>query len=88
MSRRELEQAVDRLAEQHSGRDFAEAVRRLSEGLDEDEREVLRSVLLERARLLDDAVAERFRVRGWLGRLRDRIEQVERRARLGHDRDR
>ena len=81
MSRRQLEEAVDQLAEQHSGEAFAEAVRRYSAGLDEEEREELQSVLLERARLLDDAVDERFKARTWLSRMMQRIEELERRRR-------
>jgi acetyl-CoA carboxylase carboxyltransferase component len=79
-SRLELEQRVDELAEQHSGEEFADAVRRYAETLDADGQEELQSVLMERARLLDDAVAERYRHRGWLRRMLDRVEEIERRA--------
>ena len=79
MSRRQLELAVDQLAESHSGEAFAEAVRRYSEGLDEDERKELQAVLLERARLLDNVVDERFKARSWLSRMMQRIEELERR---------
>jgi hypothetical protein len=68
MSRAELERRVDELAEAHSGRAFADAVRRFSESLDEHEQEELKAVLLERARLLEDAVGERFEAHGWFRR--------------------
>jgi hypothetical protein len=85
VSRRQLEEAVDQLAEQHTGEDFAEAVRRYSEGLDEDEREELQAVLLERARLLDSAVDDRFKARTWFSRMMQRIEESERRRRSPPD---
>ena len=37
-------------------------------------------VLLERARLFEDAVQERYRHRGWLRRMLDKIEEIERRS--------
>ena len=80
MSRVELERRVDELAEEYSGEGFADAVRRYAETLDGDERAELEAVLLERARLFDDAVAERYRHRGWLRRMLDRIEEIERRT--------
>ena len=86
MSRRQLQLAVDQLAESHSGEAFAEAVRRYSEGLDEEERQELQSVLLERARLLEDAVGERFKARGWMSRMFARIEELERRRSPPHNR--
>jgi hypothetical protein len=69
MSRRELEQRVDELAEAHSGKAFADAVRRWSETLPADEQEELKGILLERARLLENAVEERFEARGWFRRM-------------------
>jgi hypothetical protein len=69
MSRAELERQVDELAEAHSGKAFADAVRRFSETLGAEEQEELKAVLLERARLLEDAVEERFEARGWFRRM-------------------
>ncbi len=71
MSRVALERAVDELAEQYDGQEFADAVRRYSEGLDDTEREELKDVLLERAQMLEDAVHERVEARGWFRRLWD-----------------
>ena len=79
MTRQELERRVDELAEEHSGEAFADAVRRFAETLDDGEREALTAVLLERAQLLEDAVGERYRARGWFRRMIDRIEEIERR---------
>jgi hypothetical protein len=79
-SRHELERRVDELAEEYSGEAFADAVRRYSETLRADEQEELRAVLLERARLLDGAVEERFQSRGWIKRMLARIEEIERRV--------
>ena len=67
-SRRELELRVDELARQHSGRDFAEAIRVYSVTLDDDEQEELKRVLLERAADFDQAVMDRVDARGWLRR--------------------
>lgn len=69
MSRRELEQRVDELAETYSGKAFADAVRRWSETLPADEQEELKRILLERARLLEDAVEERVEAQGWFRRM-------------------
>ena len=67
-SRRELELRVDELARQHSGRDFAEAIRVYSATLDDDEQEELKRVLLERAADFDQAVMDRIDARGWFRR--------------------
>ena len=79
--RAELERRVDELAALHSGHEFADAVRRYSESLDELDREELKAILLLRARAFDDAVAERFEARGWFRRTFDRMSEVERRRR-------
>lgn len=79
MTRSEVERKVDELAEVHNGEAFADAVRRYSESLSEDEREELKAVLLDRARLLEDAVEERYKVRGWFARTLERVEEAERR---------
>ena len=67
-SRRELEQRVDELAADYEGAAFADAVRSYSDGLDEEEREVLKAILLRRARALEDAIGDRFEAQGWLRR--------------------
>ena len=75
MTRDELERRVDELSAQHDGADFADAVRRFSEELDEIEREELKAILLQKARAFEDAMDERFEAKGWirrqLGRLGD-----------------
>ena len=78
--RAELERRIDALAEEHSGEEFADAVRLYAETLNGDDRAELEVVLLERARLFDDAVQERYRHRGWLRRMLDKIEEIERRS--------
>jgi hypothetical protein len=67
-SRAELEQRVDELAAEHSGREFADAVAAYAQELDEAERAELETILLERARALEDAVSDRFEAKGWLRR--------------------
>jgi hypothetical protein len=69
MIREELERQVDDLAELYSGQDFADAVQRYSQDLRPEEQEELQAILLERARLLEDAVQERAEARGWFRRL-------------------
>ena len=71
-SRRQLEERVDQLAAEHSGREFADAVRRLHDEHDPAERETLEEIVLERAANLDEAVMERVDARGWLRRQWDR----------------
>jgi len=78
-SRAELEQRVDELAAELEGAAFAEAVRRYSEELSEPEQDVLKAILLQRARALEDAVGERFEAQGWFRRQLGRIGDVERR---------
>jgi hypothetical protein len=87
-SRAELEQRVDELAAELEGREFAEAVRRYSEELDEREREELKAVLLLRARALEGAVSERFEAQGWFRRTLGRIGDVERATRERRERGR
>ena len=76
--RRELERRVDELAGRYSGQTFADAVRRLSDSLRENEREELKAILLARAQLLENAVEDRFRARGWLTRTFSRLEEIAR----------
>ena len=72
MSRREIERRVDELAAAHSGRAFADAVRAYADELDEESREELKDVLVERAASLDQAVMDRVDARGWFRRQWDR----------------
>jgi hypothetical protein len=78
-SRAELSRRVDELARQHSGAAFAEAVRAYSEELDEDAREELQQVLLERAGGFDQAVMDRVDARGWFRRQWDKAAQPPKR---------
>jgi hypothetical protein len=77
-SRAEISRRVDELAEQHSGRAFADAVHAYSEELDEDARAELKEVLVERSGGLDQAVMERVDARGWLRRQWDKAGQPPR----------
>jgi hypothetical protein len=67
-----VEQRVDELARQHSGREFAEAIRAYAATLDEHAREELKQILLERAADFDQAIMERVDARGWLRRQWDK----------------
>ena len=78
-SRRELERRVDELASVYAGKAFADAVRSYADGLDEDERDELKAILLRRARALEDAVEDRFEAKGWLRRTFGSIAGHERR---------
>ncbi len=82
-SRRELEQRVDELAAQYEGAAFADAVRSYSDGLDEESRDELKVILLQRARALEDAVDDRFEAKGWLRRTFGRMADTERKERSG-----
>ena len=73
-SRRQLEERVDELADEHSGKAFAEAIRVYSETLAEAEQEELKQVLLERAANFDQAIMDRVDARGWFRRQWDRAE--------------
>ena len=48
-TRAALEARVDKLAEEHEGDEFVESVRRFSEQLSDEERELLGRVVLDRA---------------------------------------
>ena len=72
LSRRQLEERVDELAAQHSGRAFADAVRELHDALAPEERDVLREIVLARAANLDQAMMERVDARGWFRRQWDK----------------
>jgi len=70
--RPDVARRVDELAEQHSGREFAEAIRVYSATLDEDAQEGLKQILLERAADFDQAIMDRVDARGWFRRQWDR----------------
>lgn len=70
--RRKVECRVDELAQAHSGRDFAEAIRAYSATLDADGQEALKQVLLERAADFDQAIMDRVDARGWFRRQWDK----------------
>jgi hypothetical protein len=71
-TRAELEQRVDELAQELSGREFAQAVQAYFDGLDPESQEALREILVERAANLDLAVMERVDARGWFRRQWDK----------------
>lgn len=70
--RAELARRVDELAEEHSGRAFADAIRAYSATLDASSQELLKDVLLERAADFDQALMDRVDARGWFRRQWDR----------------
>ena len=68
----EIERRVDELAREHSGQDFADAIRAYSDSLDEPSREELKRILVSRAASFDQAVMDRVDARGWFRRQWDR----------------
>jgi hypothetical protein len=76
-SRAELEFRVDELAQQHSGRDFADAIKALAAELNADEKEVLQDVLLDRGAKFDKAIMDRVDTRGWFQRQWDKASGRE-----------
>ena len=72
LSRVDLEWRVDDLAEKHSGRAFADAIKALAADLNGDEKELLQQILLERGASFDQAVMDRVDARGWFQRQWDR----------------
>lgn len=73
-SRPDVAGRVDELACQHSGRDFADAIRAYSATLDDEAQEELKQVLLGRAADFDQAIMDRVDARGWFRRQWDRAE--------------
>ena len=71
-ARPEVARRVDELARQHSGRDFAEAIRAYSATLGEPAQEELKQILLERAADFDQAIMDWVDARGWFRRQWDR----------------
>ena len=72
IGRASLERRVDELAEQHSGKAFADAIKELAAGLDSGDAELLREILLERGANFDKAVMDRVDARGWFQRQWDK----------------
>jgi CHASE3 domain sensor protein len=70
--RAELEWRVDDLAQQHSGRAFADAIKALADELNGDEKELLQQILVERGASFDQAIMERVDARGWFQRQWDK----------------
>ena len=68
MGRAAIARRVDELAEEYSGRAFADAIRAYSATLDEASQEELKEIVLERAANFDQAVMDRVDARGWLRR--------------------
>ena len=81
MDRADLERRVDELAELHSGRAFADAIKALAADLNRHEEELLKQILLERGANFDKAVMERIDARSWYQR------QWDKAAGLGSDSD-
>ena len=77
MTRADVTRRVDELAEAHSGRAFADAVQAYAAELDEESREELKRVLLERGANLDQAIMERVDARGWFRRQWDKAAQQQ-----------
>ncbi len=76
-TRAELEFRVDELAQQHSGRDFADAIKALAVELNGDEKALLQEVLLERGASFDRAIMDRVDTRGWFQRQWDKASGRE-----------
>jgi hypothetical protein len=78
-TREQIETRVDELKREYDGKEFAKAMKRFAaESLDEDEREVLRSLLLERAGEAarhNEEVDERIRWGGWFRRSLRKLEE-------------
>ena len=72
MDRAVIARRVDELAEEHSGRAFADAIRAYSATLDEASQEELKEIVLERAANFDQAVMERVDAGGWFRRQWDK----------------
>ena len=77
-SRRQIQETVDALREEHEGgRAFADAVEAYAGSLDEDEREALGEVLLQRASeegAFQRGIALRLESRGWFRRQLGKLE--------------
>jgi hypothetical protein len=86
MERDELERRVDDLREEHPERkEFVTAVKELAESLDEESREMLGQVLLDRRPETGgfDVLNQRLEEGGWLKRTMRKAEESENRTREG-----
>jgi hypothetical protein len=84
MDRYELERRVEDLREQHPEREeFVAAVKELSESLDEESREILGQVLLDRQPETGgfDVLNKRLEEGGWVKRSLGRMAERERKIR-------
>ena len=72
VDRVDLELRVDELAGQHTGPAFADAIKALAAGLNGDEEELLKEILLERGANFDTALQDRVDARGWVPRQSDK----------------
>ena len=83
-SRRQIQETVEALREEHEGgRAFAEAVEAYAESLDDDERETLGEVLLERADeegAFHRGIAMRLESRGWFRRQLGKLDPPPKRT--------
>jgi len=83
-SYRDLEDRVNVLRERYDGEDFAAAVADFSAELEDEERDDLRKILLERMKEhaeRNPALDQRLAQGGWFRRTLGRIEDSERRQR-------
>ena len=78
VGRAELERRVDALAAEHSGREFADAVRALADTLGDEDTELLQRILVERSVDFDQAVMDRVDARGWFRRQWEKASGTER----------
>ena len=72
VDRADLEQRVAELAEQRTGTAFADAIKALAAGLNGDEEELLKEILLERGANFDKALMDRVDARSWFQRQWDK----------------
>jgi hypothetical protein len=81
-SRRQIQETVEALRQEHEGGSaFADAVEAYARSLDDDEREVLAEVLLERADeegAFHRGLALRLESRGWLRRQLGKLDPPKR----------
>jgi hypothetical protein len=80
MERYELERRVEALREERPGRDeFVAAVKELGDSLDEESRQILGQVLLERQPETGgfDVLNQRLEEGGWIKRTMRKVEETE-----------
>ena len=71
-----LEAQVDRLAEEHGGREFVAAVEKLAADLGPEDRLALEEILLARSSdSFRDAIAARVEAKGWIRRQLDKADE-------------